>query len=130
MNEKDEPGQDAWCEQPEGWEYDYWQQARVLSRGVGDDLIRKVAQELHYNESLHLHNGYLHTRGRERETDVCSYCLLRAGRMLGLFEQERLRMARVRGYVEGMAETSEEFPYGQALARSGKGLLKILDEKL
>lgn len=61
--------------------YDYLD---IASQIVGDNeietlsQIKEVAQKLHANESIHMHQY-----GKEKDNcGACSYCLLRAGRAI------------------------------------------------
>lgn len=53
--------------------YDYQQIANDIAGPDCREAVRVVAEKLHYNESMHLHEG------SERK-EPCSYCWLRAGK--------------------------------------------------
>jgi hypothetical protein len=57
-------------------DYDYRAQAYHMAGAGNEKHVDNVAAELHYNESLHMHD-----LGREKKQHgACSYCWLRAGR--------------------------------------------------
>lgn len=56
--------------------YDYRAQAYHMAGRGNEKAVNAIAAELHYNESLHMHN----LGDEEREHGACSYCWLRAGR--------------------------------------------------
>lgn len=56
--------------------------AHALELAVGDaGLLRQVAQKLHYNESMHMHDDI-------ESKDPCRYCWLRAGRALAAAREQ------------------------------------------
>lgn len=56
--------------------YDYRAQAYRIAGAGNEEAVNVIAAELHYNESLHMHN-----LGEEKQQhDACGYCWLRAGR--------------------------------------------------
>lgn len=56
--------------------YDYRAQAYHMAGAGNEKAVDAVAAELHYNESLHMHN----LGDEKKEHGACSYCWLRAGR--------------------------------------------------
>jgi hypothetical protein len=55
--------------------YDYLHIASRIAGPGYEPLILAVAKNLHYNESLHLHD----LGGEKKNHGACSYCLMRAG---------------------------------------------------
>lgn len=66
--------------------YDYRAQAYKIAGSGNEELVTAVAAELHYNESLHMHN-----LGEEKQQhSACGYCWLRAGRAVHALVMHRL----------------------------------------
>ncbi|GAA0705032.1 hypothetical protein GCM10010193_70090 [Kitasatospora atroaurantiaca] len=60
--------------------YDYERIANEFAGPNAQDMVRAVAENLHYNESMHMHEQI-------EATEPCSYCWLRAGRSVRVMRQ-------------------------------------------
>ncbi len=65
----------------------YGDLARQWAGTGNDEVVQEIAQHLHYNESLHMHDDV-------GSDEPCSYCWLRAGKALQAIRRAGFTVSR------------------------------------